>query len=173
MTGRTSRRQFLTVGGVTAVGLAGCLELRSNQTQGTRSLPELTFEWGNLYVPAEEGTPQDERHLAFGCTGLILIAEEEWLARFDVGEQPAPIYEQGVYDLERHENLAFRWFGGPEGLTRIRFPENDLDAATEVMLTGFLPEIDEQPVTVYADGTATDERVLTASTGQYRFSATA
>lgn len=170
-----NRRQFLVAWGLSSAGLAGCLQLQPNQTQAGGNRPGLTFKWGTLYVPAEDGTdhPQDERHLAFGCRGLVIIGEDEWLARFDVGENPAPVYEQGVYDVEGEGDMAFRWFGGSEGLTRIRFPETDLSSATEVMLVGFLPEIDKQQVTVYKGETVTDERVLTtASSRQYRFSTT-
>lgn len=135
----------------------------------------VTFEWGELFVPAEEGGdhPDDERSLAFACRTLAVLADGEPVATYDVGGRPEPLFDAGVYGSETDgDGDTFRWFGGPDGLTRMAFPGTDIGDATAIRLEG-RTAVEPLGVTVSVNGTETASVTLTEPRGSYRFSTTA
>lgn len=102
-----------------------------------------------------------------------MLDGEEQLATFDVGGGPEPLFAEGVYGAESTDDRTYRWFGGPEGVTRGAFPETDLEAATAVRLEGNPPPIDSQTVALSVNGTGTGTLEMTESPGTYDLSAVA
>lgn len=123
----------------------------------------ITFEWGQLFVPSEDGGehPEDDRSLAFACRAMAVVDGGDPVSKFDIGGETEPLFDTGVYGPESTDTYTFRWFGGPDSMTRIVFPDTDLDAATDLKLRGHLPPIDSQTLTMTVNGTTTAERTLT------------
>ena len=133
----------------------------------------LTFEWGEVAVPAEDGggNPEDERSLAFACRTLSIIGDDKLIKTFNIGGETEPLFGEGVYSPESTDEYTFRWFGSPEKRTRLAFPDMSLSEATAVRLEGRLAT-DRQEVSLSLNGNETDSKEITNQENVFEFSTT-
>lgn len=117
---------------------------------------ELRF---NKTVNPSEQDPDntDDRELAFKCHNISLLDEGgSSVLSVNVGTEESDIvFVGGIYSATARGDESWRWFGGPDALTRLYFQSDILDAATRMKLRG-LPSTSDLTVNLYREGTLVD-----------------
>lgn len=102
----------------------------------------LTLDWQKVYIPAEDpDNPDDgENSIAFACQELIVEAEDETLASYNIGTDDEPTFLSGAYSRVDDDTWGtFRWLGTEEKTTIIAFDDVDLANASTVRMIGEVP----------------------------------
>jgi hypothetical protein len=124
--------------------------------------PELTpleLRFNKTVNPSERDPDStDDRELAFKCHNLSLV-EAGGVSILSVnvgGDESDIVFVGGVYSATARDDESWRWFGGPDAITKLYFPSEVLDTASQMKLRG-LPSTDDLTISLYLEDTLIDE----------------